>query len=242
MVRRFALPQGDERRIFEWRRFLQPDDSQNVICRRIICLMPISLIAAAVLSSVDWKKVLNNFATDAAGRGAKGLLSRLKPDERGRSAKQIVEIFIEEFAGEIEDKTPLSAAAQGYQDQLKRLIEHAAPDIAACLQPDAKEVDLGPIERMWNGLGLDPLPEDFDWNLVARNFARDIRGYVKRTPELRELLVAGLLEQQTEIQARSEQTLARIAGPDPGFDLPGYREFLRRKCGVLQLSAMHTST
>ena len=33
-----------------------------------------------------------------------------------------------------------------------------------------------------------------------------------------------------------------MAGPDPGFDLTGYRDYLRKKCALLQLSAMHTST
>jgi len=87
---------------------------------------------------------------------------------------------------------------------------------------------------MWNGLGLNPLPEDFDWTLVAGNLTRALKGYVNRTPELRDQLLVALIDRQTEFQAR-------LAGPDPGFDLPGYREFLRRKCGLLQLSAMHTS-
>jgi len=201
----------------------------------ISCLpMPIPIVAA-VFALVDWKKVFKNIATSAAEKGTKNLVSQLKPDERERSSKHMVELFVEQFVQELEDKSPLSAAVEGYRDQLKQLVELAAPEIAAYLQPETKEIDLRPIERMWQELGLDPLPEDFDWKLVAGNFARDIRGYVKRNPELRQLLELALLEQQTE-------SLARLAGPDPGFDLTGYREFVRKKCGLLQLSAMHTST
>ena len=123
----------------------------------------------------------------------------------------------------------------GYQDQLKRLIEHAAPDIAGWMQPETKDVDLAPVARMWSGLGLDPLPEGFDWNLVATNFARAIRKHVKSDPELRSQLAAALQEQQTE-------ALERIAGPAVGFHLKEYREFLRQKCAALQLAVMHTST
>jgi hypothetical protein len=201
--------------------------------------MPISVFVTAVLALVDWKKVLKSLATDAVDRGTKSLLSRLKPDERERSAKRVVEIFVEEFEGELDDKTPFSAAVQGYQDQLRILIEHAAPDISACLQADTREVDLGPSERMWNGLGLDPLPEHFNWGLVATNFARGIRAYVKHTPELRELLVTALLEEQTELQRRSEESLALLAGPDPGFDLTGYREFLQEVWGAATLRDAH---
>src|ERR1017187_1646579 len=56
----------------------------------------------------------------------------------------------------------------GYDDQIKPLVESAAPDIAAWMQPETKDVDLAPVERMWNGLGLDPLPDNFDWPLVGQ--------------------------------------------------------------------------
>ena len=205
---------------------------------------PVIIFAAAkaVLALVDWKKVMKGLATDAASKSAKGLLGRFQPDEREKAAKHAVGLFVQEFLQELEDKTPLTSAIPGYHDQLKRLIEHAAPDIAGWLQPETKEVDLGPVQRMWDGLGLDPLPEDFDWTLVSKSYARDIRKHVKSDPALRGMLDTALLEQQTELQQKSAELLARMAGPDLGFDLTGYRDYLRKKCAVLQLSAMHTST
>ncbi len=205
---------------------------------------PVIIFAAAkaVLALVDWKKVIKGLATDAANKSAKGLLGRFQPDEREKAAKHAVGLFVQEFLQELEDKTPLTSAIPGYHDQLKRLVEHATPDIAGWLQPETKEVDLGPVQRMWGGLGLDPLPEDFDWTLVSKSYARDIRKYVKSDPVLCAMLVTALLEQQTELQQKSTESLARMAGPDPGFNLTGYRGYLRTKCAVLQLSAMHTST
>src|ERR1035441_6919654 len=110
----------------------------------------------------------------------------------------------------------------GYDDQIKPLIESAAPDISAWMQPETKDVDLAPVERMWNGLGLDPLPEGFDWPLVARNYARAIRRHVKKDPNLRAMLDIALQEEIAD-------SVGRLAGPSPGFDLPGYRDFLRKK-------------
>ena len=195
---------------------------------------PISLAASALLAQVDWKKVLKGLATDSASKGAKSLLAHLKPDDRDKTAKQAIGLFVQEFLTELEDKTPLSIAIPGYKDQLKRLIEHAAPDITVWLQPETKDVDLGPVQRMWDGLGLTPLPEDFDWTLLSKSYLRDIRKYVKSDPALREILNTALLEQQTELQQKSQESLARMAGPDPGFDLIGYRDYLRQKCEVLQ--------
>src|ERR1019366_7079061 len=124
--------------------------------------------AAQILRLVDWRKVAESLATDGVRDGAKGLLKRLKPAGRDEAARQAIALFIEEFHRELEDKLPLTAALPAYDDQIKRLVESAAPDIAAWMQPETKDVDLAPVERMWNGLGLDPLPENFDWPLVGQ--------------------------------------------------------------------------
>jgi hypothetical protein len=41
-------------------------------------------------------------------------------------------------------------------------------DIAASMHPETTDVGLGPLERMWNGSGLDPLPEDFDCDSLGQ--------------------------------------------------------------------------
>jgi hypothetical protein len=50
------------------------------------------------------------------------------------------------------------------------------------MQPDTKIIDLAPVERMWHGLSLDPLPENFRWPLVAEKYARAIRKFIKNDP------------------------------------------------------------
>ena len=122
---------------------------------------PVSLSAAAtsLIALVDWNKVGKQLATDVATKTAKGLL---RPPEAGRTRKDCQASHIP-----LRQRIPRRARRQSRppqppspdtSDQLKRLIEHAAPDIAAWLQPETKEVDLGPVERMWRGLNLDPLP------------------------------------------------------------------------------------
>jgi hypothetical protein len=120
--------------------------------------LTLSAAASAVLSLVDWKNVAEGLANDAAGDTIKNLLGRLKPSEREKRARQALGIFTEEFLSELEDKTPLASAIPGYRNQLKRLLEHAAPDITGWFRPETKDVDLRPVERMWGGLKLDPRP------------------------------------------------------------------------------------
>ncbi|MBV8729698.1 MAG: HEAT repeat domain-containing protein [Acidobacteriia bacterium] len=191
--------------------------------------------AAAVLGLVDWKSLFKKFAEDSISSGLKsgrdGLLRRLKPTERERVAREAVGIFTREFLQELDDKNPFSAALEGYEEGLKRLIEAAALDIAAWLQPEIKAVDLGPVERMWSGLGLHPLPAAFNWALVAENYARALRQYVRRDPALRAELEVALQQDSHDFEKRFS----------PGFDLAAYRDFLRKKCATLQLSPLHTS-
>jgi hypothetical protein len=194
---------------------------------------PISLSAAvaAVLRLIDWKKLAEKAFTASAEAGGKSLLKRLFPDERQKAAKQAITLFTEEFLKELDDKSPLTAALPGYQQQLGRLIESAAPEIASWLRPEVKTVDLSPVMRMWSGMGLDPLPEDFDWSLVAKNYARALRDYIKKDSGLRQQLAIALQEDSHTFDQRFS----------PGFDLAGYRDFLQKKCAALQLAAMHTS-
>jgi hypothetical protein len=207
---------------------------------------PFTLSVGAVLALVDWKKVATSVVTEGASRGAKGLtarvFARVLPDEQEKLARAAIGLFTEEFLRELEGTTALSAAMEGYGDQLKRLIEHGAAEIAGWMRPDVKDVDLGAVRRMWEGLKLDALPEDFDWAHVAGNYERAIRRHVRADEKLREQLVAALLEEQTELQRGIAGTLERAARPEIGLKLREYRYYLRGKCERVHLSSLHTST
>jgi hypothetical protein len=201
----------------------------------------ISSAANRILHLVEWDKVLHGLASDTAKTGVKSLFGRLKPSEQEKTAKIAITLFLHEWDNELEDKAPFAGALPGYRDQVRRLLRYSAPDIVECFKPDA-EVDLGPVKRTWEELTRSPnpkqkfdsLPEGFDWTLVAQNYARAIRKQVKQDAELRAMLLAALQERVTE-------ATERLAGPDPGFDIEGYREYLRKRCGALHLAVMHTS-
>jgi predicted NACHT family NTPase len=195
----------------------------------------ISAAASQIIRMLDWKEIARKLQGDAASEGAKGLLNHLKQSDREKAARDAIAMFVHEWNAELEDKTPLSSSIPGYREQLKQLLLVAASEIAGWLSPETKDVDLGSVERVWSGLKVDPLPENFSWNLVAANYARAIRKYVRDHPDMRAILSAGLLE-------RTAIASERIAGPDPGFNLAGYREYLKKKHGTLQVAVMHTST
>ena len=119
---------------------------------------------------------------------------------------------------------------------MQSLIAAAAPDIAEWMEPDTRDVDLGPVERIWSGIKKADLPEDFRWEEVARNYSRAIQKQFRDNPTLRDAYNIILQQRQTI-------AIERLAGPDPGFDLTAYRQFLiEKKCNALQLAVMHSST
>ena len=183
------------------------------------------LIAASV------EKLLQSLATEAVKSRFKGFFKHLEPDDREKAARQALRMFAEQFLLELHDKLDLTSSLEGYQDQLTCFVKEAAPFIADWMKPETREVDLGPIERMWIG---DPLPNDFDWTLVAKNYARTIRNFVKNDPALGQALSVALQQEQAD-------SLARLLPLDPGFELVNYRDYLQKKCAQLQLSAMHAT-
>ena len=188
-----------------------------------------------IVGLIDWKAILNKCLGDAAANMAKvgrtHFMRHLQPDDRQKVARRAIVLFSEEFLKELDDKSPLSCAISGYQDELRILLESASPDIIGCFRPEIQSVDLGPVSDIWNGLTLTPLPEGFDWRFLAQNYARAIRRQVREDPAMRDQLAIALQEDSHDFEQRFS----------PGFDLGCYREFLQRKCAILQLSVLHTS-
>jgi hypothetical protein len=203
-----------------------------------------SLTAAAqkLLQSMDWEKVACGYAKTATTAIGKALWTRLTGTDQDRVRKVAVGLFVEHFTTELEDKVVLSSAVAGFRDQLKHLVEFAWPELSECVQPEASEMDLDRFARLWGELGLDPLPSDFDWQLVSKNFARSIRKILKENPLFSNQLSIALQETIAEQTQRMAEAGERIAGPAPGFDVAGYRTYLRYRCGGLQLSLLHSTT
>ena len=86
---------------------------------------------------------------------------------------------------------------------------------------------------MWPNTGR-PLPSDFDWEMLAKNYARRLRQYVRVEPELRSVAAFSVQEDQAK-------AISRLAPLDPGFDLEGYGSYLRKELGIVPLAALHST-
>lgn len=180
---------------------------------------------AALLALIPWRGIFEKVLVEASKEGARSLLKRLSATEQEAAIKRTIELFVEEFERELRETVSLTAAIPGYLDQLGSLVETASPLLVDMLQPEVCKVNLAVVERQWAG---DPLPEDFSWGHIALNFERALKKLVREDHELRSQLETAVAE--------------RSAGPAPGFDLAGYREYIKGKCNHLHLSAMHSKS
>jgi len=198
---------------------------------------------ASILSSAEVLSAIHNLASEettdlakqAMGSGVQCLLRRLHPTDRQKAARQALRLFAEAWSNELESRSSFTEALPGYKDQLQKLIATAAAEIAEWMDPETRTVDLRRIETTWAELGLDALPEDFDWKLVAQSYAQAIRTYIKKDAALRAAY-------DTALRERTVKAVEHLRGPAPGFDLEAYRKFLiENRCNGLQLAVMHAS-
>jgi|ERR1039457_1576878 hypothetical protein len=91
---------------------------------------PIALTVSAVLTSPKVKEAIQSIAKEALGEGKQALIRRLHPSVRQKAAQNGIRLFIEEWDKELEDTCEFGGALPGYRDQLKKLIEITAADIA----------------------------------------------------------------------------------------------------------------
>ncbi|PZV16794.1 MAG: NTPase, partial [Leptolyngbya sp.] len=166
---------------------------------------------------------------DAAG------LASQEPVQKalGKALKAFVELVQEEleFQGcsgaEIRDF---------YETPLRQLIKDA--DVKATLgqafEPDCRQINADVLPLRWQALRLHPLPNEFDWPQIGKQYVREVKGILRSSPDLRELLT---LHNQEAIRRGIDE----LVGIPPDFDLRKYQETLREQYGNLKLESLDTS-
>jgi len=151
----------------------------------------------------------------------------------GKALKAFVELVQEEleFQGcsgaEIRDF---------YELPLRQFMQDAAvkATLGQAFEPDCRAIAAEVLPQRWQALKLHPLPEEFDWAQIGKQYVREVKGILRSSPDLRELLT---LHNQ-EVMRRG---IDELVGLPPDFDLRKYRETLREQYGNLKLESLDTS-
>ncbi len=106
--------------------------------------------------------------------------------------------------------------------------------LGKAFEPDCRAIDAEVLALRWDALELRHLPEEFDWPQIGKQYVRAVKGILRSSDELRDLLK---LHNQEAIR----QGIEELVGIPPDFDLQKYQETLREQYGNLKLESLDTS-
>ena len=123
-----------------------------------------------------------------------------------------------------------------YKKAVKQFVEddEVKPILGRAFEPGCKVIDAEKLAINWQGLNLPPLPEEFDWEQVAKQYVRKVKALLREDRELRAIL-------DSQHQEIISQNLQEIAGVAPEFNLGQYRESLQEFYGNIPLDTLHPS-
>ena len=111
--------------------------------------------------------------------------------------------------------------------------ERIRATLGAAFQEECTQLDTEYLSTTWNELSVPSLPEEFDWELVAKRYLRKVKAIRRESEELRKILDSQALETTAE-------GIKELAGIVPEFDLRAYQESLREAYGYLKLESLDT--
>ncbi|WOD37516.1 HEAT repeat domain-containing protein [Nodosilinea sp. E11] len=106
--------------------------------------------------------------------------------------------------------------------------------LGKAFEPDCRAIDAEMLALRWDTLELRPLPEEFDWPQIGKQYVRAVKGILRSSDELRDLL-------KLHNQEAMRQGIEELVGIPPDFDLQKYQETLREQYGNLKLESLDTS-
>ncbi|NEN93280.1 MAG: histidine kinase, partial [Okeania sp. SIO3H1] len=149
-----------------------------------------------------------------------------------KATAQAIKYFLDLIQQELENAELSESELKEYTKPLKQFIKNKSvlEVLIMAFDHDLKILDTNKLAITWNE--INPLlPDDFDWELVAKQYRRRVKKIIRESDELREILnsknLDKLVNQNTEIK--------------PEFDLEKYQEGIREQYGNLKLESLDTS-
>jgi len=204
------------------------------------------LVAWGVTQAVGFafKPILEDLAKDAAKDftkdffkdSLKNVLKLPHKEPLDVAAGKALKEFLQLVQQELEDADLDEKDLPQYTKPLKQFIKDKSviETLGSAFQEDCQVLDTKTLAATWNHLNLLSLPDDFDWERVAKRYLKKVKAIARESDELRKILDS---QNQEEIARNTSE----IAGIIPDFDLEKYQEGLRESYGNLKLDNLETS-
>ena len=211
------------------------------------------LLAWGVTQTIGsaFKPILKELAKEAAKDWVKDFFKGL-PSEISQRALQIVlptardkaiKAFLQLVQKELEANGLDKKQVKQYTKPLSQFLKNKAVReiLGSAFQKDCKTVNTAGLKKLWQESKLKKLPDNFNWELVATPYYREVIKIRRESNELRAILDSENLEKVAKNTEQTAKALQSIAGIIPDFNLGQYRESLREAYGYLKLNVLDST-
>ncbi|MDY6807132.1 MAG: NACHT domain-containing protein, partial [Cyanobacteriota bacterium] len=186
------------------------------------------------------RPILKELVRDAAKDYVKDFFKSLPGDLVKRLSKEPLQKAIDKALKEFFKLSKQELENAGYDEE--QLHQYIKPfllltknkDVAAVLgsafEKDRKAIDIKTLAATWELLDLLPLPDEFDWEFLAKGYLRQVKSIRKEDEELRKILDSENLE-----------AIAAGVEVQPNFDLEKHQEGILEQYGNLNLESLDSS-
>ena len=150
----------------------------------------------------------------------------------GKALKEFVALV----ENELDDADLSKQELKQYTKPLKQYIKNQSIKaiLGSAFKYGCEQIDTETLAKTWIELKLLPLPEEFRWKYIARQYLKQVHTIIRESDQLRPIR-----DSQT-LDAIAKNTNA-TAGIIPDFDLSTYQEGLLERYGNLGLDSLDTS-
>ncbi|MGK7921812.1 MAG: NACHT domain-containing NTPase, partial [Trichodesmium sp.] len=192
----------------------------------------VKFIAQEVIGELA-KGTAEDYVKDLGKEGISNIVGRLanrKPLQKATA--EAIKDFLDLGKKELENADLSESELKEYSKFFKQFIKNRSvlEVLISAFDNNQKLLDTNKLATTWNEIN-PPLPDDFDWEFLAKQYQRNVKNIIRDSDELREILNAENLDklanQNSEIK--------------PDFNLPKHQEGIREQYGNLKLESLDTS-
>ncbi|BAT53152.1 putative signal transduction protein containing Nacht domain protein [Nostoc sp. NIES-3756] len=191
-----------------------------------------------------FKSIFEDLAKDAAKDWAKDLLKsvpnnilqKLQKEDIETAAGTALKEFLQLMQQELEDADLEGSELEKYTQPLSIFIQDKSLKnlLGLPFKPDCQVINSQSLAKAWYENNLPNLPQEFDWERLAKRYLKKVKAIIRESDKLRPILDSQHLEEVRD-------SLQQIANIPTEFDLLGYQEGLRERYGNLRLDSLDTT-
>ncbi|BAY39119.1 putative signal transduction protein containing Nacht domain [Nostoc sp. NIES-2111] len=191
-----------------------------------------------------FKSIFEDLAKDAAKDWAKDLLKsvpnnilqKLQKEDIETAAGTALKEFLQLMQQELEDADLEGSELEKYTQPLSIFIQdkYLKNLLGLPFKPDCQVISSQSLAKAWYENNLPNLPQEFDWERLAKRYLKKVKAIIRESDKLRPILDSQHLEEVRD-------SLQQIANIPTEFDLLGYQEGLRERYGNLRLDSLDTT-